>query len=254
MIDGTISQAAFDPRILNLPLLSNIADPAVNVGPGSQSKALLRGYIKQANSLATDGVTIYSCAFLYNPTTIQLTHSIDASSSALQFPQYMRNPIDTGVYLTPLNTTLSWSILYDRTYEVNMIAPSGSYGGTPLGSAPVGSTITTPNCAIPVVEDPRVIGVLSDVKALYRVCGITNPVAGVPLTGNSDSGTGTVTLTGMMQQVPAYAYFGAASAPNSLAYYGYLSGINVEYTHFTQDMTAMRCAIDLTMTLLPSTP
>jgi hypothetical protein len=249
---SAITQAAFDPRILNLPLLGTIADPVASVDIVG-SKLLLRGYIKQANSLATDGVTIYGCAFLYNPTTIQATHSLDSSTSALVLPQYQRSPADTGTYLVGLATTLSWSILYDRTYEVNMISPTGAFGGVPLGTAPAGSTITTPNCSIPVVEDPRLLGVLADVRALYRVCGITNPVAGVPLQATSDGGNGTTTLTGVMQQVPAYVYFGADTATNSLSYYGYVSGINIEYTHFTQDMTPMRCAIDLTMTLLPST-
>lgn len=250
MIENAYPQASFDPRILKLPLMQGLVPSNVAVGPPAAVPGLLRGYIKQDQSNYADRNAIYACAFLYNPSTVEITHGIDGAATSLVNPQYARNPNDNGTYLIGLQATLSFSLLFDRTYEVNSLSPTST--GNSSTTNDLNDVIYGPNCTA-IVDDPRFIGVLADVNALYRVCGISEAMTNQTWTdSNSNSHTGT-SITGMMQQVPAWCHFGAPYAKNSLSYYGFISGLDIQYTHFSQAMTPMRCAVAVSFTLLPST-
>lgn len=244
MIGNAYPQANFDPRILNLPM------PQAWLGknPG----ALSRGYITQTASITNDPALIYACAFLYNPGQVEVTHALDPSSWVT--PQFARSTADTGQFLVGLQATLNFTLMFDRTYEVNTAGGSivNGQGPTtyPSGQIPVANQAGMGSQATDSGEDPRVLGVRADINALYRICGINAPLAnqaysdaqGNPYTGN---------LTGPMQQVPAWCYFGNTGSGNNLAYFGYLSELDIQYTHFTQDLTPMRCTVAVSFTLLP---
>lgn len=250
MIENAYPQASFDPRILNLPMLKGLVPSNTAHGAPTAVQGLLRGYIKQDRSNYSDKNAIYACAFLYNPSTVEITHGIDGAAASLVNPQYARSPTDTGTYLVGLQATLSFSLLFDRTYEINSLAPTST--GNDSTSNNLNDLIYGPNCTA-IVDDPRLIGVQADVNALYRVCGISDPMTNQTWTdSNSNTHTGT-TITGMMQQVPAWAHFGAPYAKNSLSYFGFVSGLDIQYTHFSQAMTPMRCAVAVSFTLLPAT-
>lgn len=246
MIDNAFEQAAFDPRILNLPLIGNIVTKAQGTLFPQVLTSLRRGYVKQDRS-AFKGphAPVYACKFLYNPSEVEISHGIDPSAASLTLPQYQRNPDDTSTYLVGLQSTVNFSLLFDRTYEVNSGVPQGVGNPAPYpDNIPQGNGSTAR-------EDPRAIGVLADIQALYRICGIQ----GQQVTQAWTDGNGTAqtsVLTGTMMQVPAWLHFGGEANNGSLTYYGYISGLDIQYTHFSMSMIPMRCAVDVGFTLLPS--
>jgi hypothetical protein len=251
MIDGAYQQAGFDARIMNLPL---IGDQVIQ-NPGALypyvDSALARGYIKQEHSSYTGRIQpVYACAFLYNPSTVEVTHGIDASAASLTLPQYQRNPDDSGTYLVGLSSALNFSLLFDRTYEMNSMKQL-----LPSNLLPYPDRIPQPDGTF-ATEDPREIGVLADVRALYRVCGIQG--ASVTQTWVDGGGTSrTNVVNGSMMQIPSWVYFsnnnfGSSFAKDNLAYYGYISGLDIQYTHFNMSMMPMRCAVAIAFTLLPN--
>jgi hypothetical protein len=222
-----LHQPQFDPRIRSLYV------------PGGKSGGTInRGYIVWQNILP--GYS-HRCVFryLYNPTTVEASYSVpDAGATAsLIFP----NANDQSDLVIPINQYASWSVLFDRTYEL-----WGSYkdDGTPR----------VKNYA--AGNNPQVVGVWADVIQLQEFTGMN--VSYSPGTSSADNlsvGTGktggTQTLTGhqgIMQMVPSWAFFGGQ---NNLHYYGYISSWDVTYTHWTQYMVPMRAAVDITFTLLP---
>lgn len=246
MIEGAWTQAAFDPRILQLPLIGDTQQRDSGTLFPLEITNLRRGYIKQDKSYYSGAnAPVYACAFLYNPSTIEITYAIDSSATNLTVPQYYRNPQDNGVYLIGLATTVNFSLLFDRTYELNTGIPQGPN----LASSNYPDTFELPGGKF-TAEDPRFIGVMADVNALLRVTGITTQVANVSWT-DANGNVKTSNITGPMQQVPAWVHFGGVGADNALSYYGYINGMDIQYTHFTTNMTPMRCAVAISFTLLP---
>lgn len=255
-ISPVFTQLAFDPRINKQPLLQGSypgTRPPGFIGPIAADTGLTRGAIVQAQSQAqaqSDNV-LYGCSFLFNPSLVTLQHGIDNNSS-LVLPQYRRLSADTGVYVIGLASTLDISVFFDRTYEVNTaVAPGSLY--RPLGAM---QETKYEASQILVNDDPRVIGVEADIKALYRVVGMADPIPGQTWANDPVNGTtpppSTVTLTGPMQQVPCYLMLGASLGGSAPSWYGYIDSIGVTLTHFSQGMIPMRAQVDIEMTLLPS--
>lgn len=105
---GTRLNPQFDSRILALPFLQNGKDA------GAQ---LVRGQIMFSSLNAPNTVPgIASGDYvetLYNPNEIDINVGVNSSLPV----GWMRNPQDTGTYAAPLNTSVSFSFLFDRTYE-----------------------------------------------------------------------------------------------------------------------------------------
>jgi len=253
------TQLAFDPRINKQALLGGPITTQIKHGNGfgyEPESGLAHGFIVQAQSQATSDGALFGAAFLFNPSLVTLQHGIDSNSS-LVLPQYRRLTADTGVYVIGLASTIDISLFYDRTYEVNTAVLSNNYytAYSPLGylmnvgEAPEGVSIAQN-------EDPRLIGAIADVNALYRVAGMTQPIPNVTWTndavGSQTATTSTTTVTGPMQQVPCYVMLGANMVSNTPFWYGYIDSIGVTYTHFTQAMVPMRAEVDLEITLLPT--
>jgi len=183
--------------------------------------------------------------FLYNPSSINASYGFDSGIAAtLAFP----NPGDTANLTVPLSQTVTWSVLYDRTYEL-----WGQYNtdGTPKQSVS-GNPF-----------NPAVYGVLTDIYMMQQFTGMkvqytTQSGTSTPTTSTSSTSTTTTTgaatnanpnnYQGILQLVPMHVYFGDQT---NLTYYGYITSWDVTITHWTQYMVPMRCVVDITMNLLP---
>ncbi|MFE9834038.1 hypothetical protein ACFYP4_02645 [Streptomyces sp. NPDC005551] len=219
-----ISNPPFDWRVSSLVGLQ----PSVH----QELKRLMRGYIIQDPGL---GKVQYRVKFLYNPSVVAVSHSTDAATATVT-PQNYRNPLDKGAWNIPLAASVSFNLLFDRTYEL-----WGSNAEPNSGDA---------------TQGPERVGVRADIEALYRVVGILMPET--KISGNSRQTDGTKNLPpttyvysngdpGPMPLTPVTVYFGG---PNSVSYRGYVSSIDVQWTHFSQLMVPMRCTVGVSMNLM----
>lgn len=223
------SNPKFDSRIYTLSGLK-----ATAAGTGVSTGDLQRGYMIRDSDYLTGSIQ-YSVRFLYNPSEVDVTHNTDVTSSAAIIPQAYRNQLDTAQPNVPLNATISFNLLFDRTYELWD------------ASARVNSLYDW-------ADEPSLAGVRVDVAAMYRVVGILQPKTQAvpnPHTTGTDPGSSQAIINngapGPMPMTPMEVYFGGT---NSLSYRGYVSSLSVTYTHWTQLMIPMRCTIGVTMSLL----
>ncbi|MFE6745948.1 hypothetical protein ACFVGM_08865 [Kitasatospora purpeofusca] len=188
----------------------------------------------------------YQLHFLYNPSTLTVSHSAQAASSPL--PPYLRP--DSGIPMVGTGGNLSLNLLYDRTYEVNE-------PGHPAYDR----------------------GVLLDVAVLYGLVGITTPLSPQSATTSTSSawnhlfdqlssrGEGALNealarqdVTGVMQMNPVWLTLGTPLNPREFGllssaievgkYFGFVNNIQVAVTHWTQNMVPDRCGIQIGMTLM----
>src|SRR5258708_38789955 len=108
MSKAPISQPKFDPRISKLiyPMMGNR-----NPNHGT----LKRGFMVWEKPLVGYNA-LAAVHFLYNPSTVSADYPISDSTvgAILQFP----NPNDKADLRVPLQQTATWSLLFDRTYEL----------------------------------------------------------------------------------------------------------------------------------------
>lgn len=221
-----VDNGPFDPRITSIPFTQNLG--GVDWVTGSGGKKLTRGFIIQEKPV--HGAR-QRCNFLYNPSTISISHGID--TNVLSDPNAVdKNDVTAGQTLLPLQQTLTFSLLFDRTYE---LWDSSKLYGEAATMVPA-------------------FGVAYDILSLYKITGVATPM---PVTDdhNADAdafkkafskGTYTNGPAGPMTYVPVYVVIGA-----SLAYYGVIQQLDLQYTHWTQAMIPSRCQVTITVTLLP---
>lgn len=154
--------------------------------------------------------------FLFNPPQIDLTHGVVENmltprQVAEQMPDLLN--LDVAVAAPTVGSDLSLTLLYDRTYELYSPPKSLSY------------------------EPVKTFGVAADVFAWYVYLGMLEEM---PLTWAESLPTSPPVY------VPSYLVVGATSV-----FYGYPTGIQVTYAHFTQTMIPARCSIDIGFTILP---
>lgn len=169
--------------------------------------------------------------FLYNPSVVsaQFAMSDPNAAASLLFPNAHDN-LDLRI---PLNQTVSWSILYDRTYEL-----WGQYNHDGTAKQTLGSQ----------GNNPAVIGVLADIFQMQQFTGMNVQFQN---TGNSVAGAPKSSFTkhqGILQLIPSFVYFGGKDAAS---YYGFVSEWDYQITHWTQHMVPMRCVINISFTMLP---
>lgn len=212
----------FHPNILNLHgRQAGVTNaPSSNTVTGQVNSELYRGLM--VSRPATGGTaTQFRVNFLYNPSTINESRSLDLNNDVL--PTYARNPDDPGKYATGMNTFIGFSLLFDRTYELWDIGYYGTDAGT--------------------------YGVMVDVNAFYNMLNINQQVTITPQQQIGGSVPFTATsygqiVQGAMSAVPVDLYFGYKS-PGALKYFGFVTQMDVTYTHFTQKMVPQRCAINV---------
>jgi hypothetical protein len=216
-----IAQPAFDPRITTL------AFPLQGGKYGSLKRGfmiwdqVLPGYSGKAQ-----------VDFLYNPSQVTANYSMSDSSvgASLLFPTGFN---DTNLRV-PLNQSVSWSLLFDRTYEL-----WGGYDSLGLPQGSVG----------PGQNNPSVVGVLADIRQMQQFTGMNVAYStGNTATTSPSSNSQLAGYQGIMQLIPSWVYFSDA---NNLWFHGYVSEWDVTVTHWTQYMVPMRCVIDVTFTMLP---
>jgi hypothetical protein len=140
---------------------------------------------------------------------------------------------------------IQFDLLFDRTFELwNSYTPDGfpknpgaKDPGVPMHSA---------------VNDPSVRGVLVDVMALQQYTGQLNQQSRNDGTA-ANNGNGAAVgpkykMQGIQEMLLGWVYFGGVYGA---FYYGYCDSFQVTYTHFSQFMVPMRCAVTVSFTLLP---
>jgi hypothetical protein len=213
----------FDPRITSIPFLQK------NGNSFDNSKKLTRGFIVMEKPI--NGVR-YRCNFLYNPSEIDISHGIDTGVLADQNSQ-LKNDVTAGQFILPLQQTLSFSLQFDRTYE--LWDPSKLFGDA--------------RTWVPQ------FGVAYDVLSLYKITGVATPmnVTGDNATDvqgavdNFKKGSFSNSPAGPMIYTPVFVVIGS-----SLSYYGVIQQLDVRYTHWTQQMIPSRCVVQVSVTLLPA--
>lgn len=189
--------------------------------------------------------------FLFNPSTVTADYNVNLTG--MQAAMNYMVPGDGGTYMpNPLSQTVSWTLYFDRTYELN-------YGGN--SSA---------------VNDPAVVGVQADIYQFLQFTGVTyaneNNLSSIQSAignnGLSSEILQTQLGTGYMMMMPAYVFFGNAlqqmydnknstnwnAVGSQLSYYGFISEWTVNITHWTANMVPIRASIDITMTMLANPP
>lgn len=217
-----VQNPPFDSRILNLPMRQVSQQVDANGKPvkgGFKDSTLYRGAIISKET-PVKGAPKVKVNFLYNPSTINESRSLDMNNPVL--PDYQRVPGDTSNYIGPLNTSVGFSLLFDRTYELW----DSKYQGTDVGT----------------------FGVQVDTNAFYALLGINQKQN---VKGVRGAKSYNLVVQGPMLFSPCDLYFGYGS-PGGLHYYGYVSSLNITYTHFSQQMVPMRCAMDIGFTVYPT--
>jgi hypothetical protein len=153
--------------------------------------------------------------FLYNPSEISASYSIQFYGAAIQFP----NVNDTATLRTGLSQTVNFTLLFDRTY-----AFWDNKGG-----------------------DLAEIGVDVDVRQLKQFTGMFIQSQNQ---AQATGGKNAALSQGIMGRIDSYVVF-SGSIKHGLIYYGFISSWDVTYTHFSNKMIPMRCSVDVSFTLLP---
>ena len=182
-------------------------------------------------------------SFQFNPSTLSVSYASQTSNQAVTDFIYSTQ-VASATPLAAMQQSLSFSLLYDRTYEL-----WGSYNVDGTSKAG-GSAASSTN-----VNDPAQVGVGADILAMQQFTGMLDTTDGG--IGNATATPGGATGTVLKPQfplffIPAWVYFGQSVA--SLYYYGFVSDWSVQVTQWTQYMVPMRCVMNVDFTLLPTPP
>jgi len=234
-----VENPPFDPRIRAIPgvaINNPLAEGGNTLFRGRiESKGKVNGFYRRLN-------------FLYNPSGIQWSGNVDTDTIG---DQAGMDPLDAGTFMMPMSQTVSFSLLFDRTYETWVYDAQ---------------------------KETSRLGVVADIKHFYAMLGIlgegtafTKAPENITPTGNlqydiahnssvNNSSTIADTLanlvdvgsiddaspTSFMQYIPVRVIFG-----KHLSYHGVISSANISYTHFTQRMIPNRCSLEIGMQLFP---
>jgi len=223
----------FDPRISAIPGV------AINNPDSLGGSTLFRGRIE-----TKDPVNGYlrRLNFLYNPSAIEWSGQVETNTIG---DTSVMDPNDSSKFMMPMQQSVSFSLLFDRTYETWV------YDAT---------------------KETSRLGVLTDIKYFYAMLGIladssaflpagnttglamTNTAAGAALGEALKTSVDVTTIddpspTSFMQYVPIRVIF----SNQTLSYYGVINSATIDYTHFTQRMIPNRCSLQISMTLFPVT-
>lgn len=136
----------------------------------------------------TNDTDFHTLQFLYNPNTVTMTYS--ANPNLLDTGELDRSQFNPPVAMSNSTTTIGFQLLFDRTFEV---------------------------------MDGDKLGVLTDVRTLERIVGITvdSPI---------------------MLAKPVVI---SLTHDVSLQMKAVLNSMTVQFTHFSEDMVPLRCTVDV---------
>ena len=213
------SHASLVDDFVGLTSVFNTLDAANGIG----GAALFHG--RMWNTDYTSAANQNVVYFLFNPSVIDVSHAIDTN---IPDPTQM-SADDLGKAMGPLQQTLSFTLIFDRTYETwdsSMVNDGG----------------------------PGQYGCYIDIQALYNMVGVTSPLSAIQnsvgTTGIQTSLAYTFNPSGPMRMTPVRVLFSA----NVLSYFGYISELDIEYTHFTTNMVPSRVTVGVSMQLMIAPP
>jgi hypothetical protein len=243
---GVQGQKATDPgNALNY--INPPTDRRLNSILQKTGSPLRQGIIQQTDDVVaaagttvqSDGTSIsqpypYACRFMFNPPDFTVGYGIN--TNVLPLGQMTPAQLQGKAFYAG-QTSISFSLLFDRTYEI-AYGPGGTYNA-----------------------DLRKIGVYADIAALEAVVGVrsvstTNPGA------NDQSGatasvlktSGGSTLLGNMSMVPVYILFGGGSGPGGdsvgMGFAAYITSMTVNYGLFSSSMVPTRASVQIGATQL----
>lgn len=184
--------------------------------PLSKSASLARGMILE-DLQGKPGQRQHGCRFLFNPTELDVSHSVNTAF----LPTDQGNVGDPTSPIGNPGASLSFSLLFDRTYELW----DSSQAKTRAGQR----------------------GVYVDVLALYYLCKIVDE--GTVSTDNNGNFETLDNILKPMQPTLAYFYFGAPG--RSLSYYGFINQLGITYSHWASSMVPQRCVVNINVTIMP---
>jgi hypothetical protein len=173
-------------------------------------------------------------SFMFNPESVSATFATESTTA--QAAMLYNAPGASDILAVPLAQSVAWTLYFDRTFEVNYSKPANT------------------------LNDPAIIGVQADVVQMMQFTGmLSNQAAGL-----QNIKTPHVNKGGVMMNIFSWVYFGQNVTPpggrysktiseNRLGYYGFVSGWDVTYTAFTQNMVPYRATMDVNFQMLPST-
>lgn len=213
-----ITQPKFDPRILHR------AFPGGGGGFGGQY--LQTGYMIWDKPLPGYG-GLAVIRYLYNPSTVAADYAM--SDASVQASLNYANPGDDAMLAIPISQTATWTLMFDRTFEVWQSynsdgLPSGSQSGIDAGT----------------------IGVEADIMAFKQFTGMFAKFGRTQTAQNQNLSSD----AGIMMQWPGWAFFGNNNVKQGLMFYGYISEWSVQYTHWTQYNVPMRAVVSVNWTML----
>jgi hypothetical protein len=186
--------------------------PDDRLKPKFHAKGLRQGIIQQTDAWANSNKqpSPYRLNFIYNPSDIEVGYSIDPSvlpSTMLTEAQAAATAFYPGM------TTVSFALLFDRTYEC---WDGGLHGGK------AGSSIYSR------------LGVYADIGAFERLTGSSMA------DGRQNN----------MLAIPQIMIFGGGTLHPGLSYVGFINSGQVSYTHFSRHMVPVRAALQVSATIL----
>lgn len=188
-------------------------------------------------------------SFLFNPSTVQASYSL-SDSTAQAAMIFGTAGGGSGVPWVGLQQQMNFTIMFDRTYEVN---------GSPATQE---ADLQAMGCEVDVRQMKQFTGMFSNANAgngagFYTSgANAANPTAGATQLGAGQTvtqatGLGVGPQQGIMLMMPSYCYFGTSLFGGCSQYYGYVDSWDVQYTHYTANMVPIRCVVDVEYTLLP---
>jgi hypothetical protein len=217
------TQPPFDARLYN-----SLAFPLTNSAGGSTT--LQRGSMIWDQPLPGYSQRAY-INYLFNPSTVASDFAM--SNTSAQAAQLYPNPGDNAYMAIPISQTAQWTLLFDRTYEVQ-----GSYNSSGLPANGGNNAL-----------DAETLGVQADVMAFMQFTGMFFNNGKLPSAVEA-ANTNLAANSGIMMQVPSWAYFGNQVVTNGLMYYGFINEFSVQYTHWTQYNVPFRAVISVNWTML----
>lgn len=184
----------------------------------------------------------FACYFLFNPTEIDLDYSFDSTVTGAINPAFTTAGQDTQGLM--LNQTQSFTLLFDRTYEV-------------------WSGLGHPQAATVQNGGPFFFGAQWDVWAIERLVGIYGQASGLPASGppaanicqvNFGGSSVATSTTGSNETGGIGLFQDIASSLARFSFQGWMTDFEVEYTRFDANMTPTRAAVSLSFMQVYSLP
>jgi hypothetical protein len=214
LADSGNGNLPFDPKMTSYYTVGT--EDSRGQGPSNQVVDVRRGYVRTDERLLDSyarAVGRQYLFFLFNPGGISTSYSMQAENPQMaKLFQASGSAGEATPLVTSLTQTLSFSLLFDRTYEVRQGSTEGAWRDVRAALAMAG-----------VMQG-------SDASAIY--------------TSGSDFAVGAMAMRAM--------YFHFGNQAGGLTYYGYLTNLSIEYTNFSRAMIPIRVGMRLDAVLLPN--